>query len=175
MATVLDVGILDHFVPIFIFILIFVLIYAVLLKTNLFGENRGLVALISFATAFLFIVTRAASEFVELVTPWFVVLIIVAMCFLLIFMFLGIKPEAIASAVGSEGIVWTIVIILLVLLGIALTKVIGPGIAAMTQEEGVEEGFMTTIGSIIFHPKILGVFFILVIASFAIRAVSKAT
>lgn len=175
MATILDVGVLNYFVPIFVFVFVFVLVYAVLLKTHLFGENKGLVALISFVVAFLFIVTRAASEFVEIVTPWFVVLIIVAMCFLLIFMFLGISPETIAKAIGNEGVAWALIIILLVLLGLALTKVIGPGIAAMTQEEGAEEGFMTTVVGIIFHPKILGVFFILLIASFAIRAVSKAT
>lgn len=175
MATILDIGILDHFVPIFVFIFVFVLFYAVLLKTRILGENTGLIALVSFVVAFLFLVTRAATEFVQLITPWFVVLIIVAMCFLLIFMFLGIKPDAIASAVSTEGTVWLIVIVLLVLLGLAMTKVIGPSIAAVTQEEGAdEEGFMKSIWRIIFHPKILGILFILIVASYAIKAVSRA-
>ncbi len=174
MATILDVGILNHFVPIFVFILIFVVFYAVLLKTHILGENKGLLALASFVVAFLFLVTRTASEFVQLITPWFVVLIIVAMCFLLIFMFLGVKPESIASAISQEGTVWIIIIFLLVLLGIALTKVLGPSIAAITQGEGgTEAGFVGSVGSIIFHPKILGAILILLIASYAIRAVSK--
>lgn len=172
MATILDIGILEHFVPIFIFVFVFVLVYAVLLKSHILGDNKGLISVASFVVAFLFLVTRAATEFVELVTPWFVVLIIIAMCFLLIFMFLGIKPEAIAGAVSNEGIVWTIIILLLVLLGLALTKVIGPSIASITQEEGAE-GFMGTIGAIIFHPKILGVLFILLVASYAVRTISK--
>lgn len=174
MATPLDVGILNHFVPIFVFILIFVVFYAILLKTNILGENKGLMALASFVVAFLFIVTRTATEFIQLVTPWFVVLLIVAMCFLLIFMFLGVKPSAIASAVSQEGTVWIIIIILLVLLGVALTKVIGPSIAAITQGDGTQEGFMGSVGAIIFHPKILGVLFVLIIAAYAVKAVSKA-
>ncbi len=174
MATILDVGVLNHFVPIFVFILVFVIFYAVLLKTNILGENKGLLALASFVVAFLFLVTRTASEFVQLVTPWFVVLIIVAMCFLLIFMFLGVKPESIASAISQESTVWMIMIFLLVLLGIALTKVLGPSIAAITQSgESTEAGFIGSVGTIMFHPKILGAVLILLIASYAIRAVSK--
>lgn len=174
MATILDIGILDHFIPIFIFLFIFVVVYALLLKTKMLGTNKGLIGLTSFVIAMLFIVTQAATEFIQLITPWFVVLIVVSMCFLLIFMFLGIKPEAIAGAIGTESTVWTILIILLVLLGLALTKVIGPGIAAVTQEEAEDKAFMGKIGSIIFHPKILGVLFILLIASYAIKGVAKA-
>ena len=173
MATILDVGVLNYFVPVFVFILVFVVFYAILLKTNILGENKGLIALASFVVALLFLVTRTASEFVQLVTPWFVVLIIVAMCFLLIFMFLGVKPESIASAISQEGTVWMILIFLLVLLGIALTKVLGPSIAAITRGEGTEAGFMGSVGTIMFHPKILGAVLILLIASYAIRAVSK--
>lgn len=174
MATILDIGILNYFVPIFIFILVFVIVYAVLLKTHLLGENKGLISLASFVVALLFVITQAATEFIQLVTPWFVVLIIVTMCFLLIFMFLGVKPEAIAGAVTSESYVWLIMIVLIVLLGLALTKVLGPGIAAITQEGTEESGFMSSVGSIIFHPKILGIIFILLVASYAIRGITRA-
>lgn len=172
MATIMDVGFLNHFVPIFVFILVFVLFYAVLLKTHILGENKGLIALASFVVALLFLVTRAASEFVQLVTPWFVVLLIVIMSFLLIFMFLGVKPDVIAEAMSKEGTVWTIIVILIVLLGIALTKVLGPSIAAITQEQG-EEGFMGTVGALVFHPKILGAIFLLLIVSYAVRSITK--
>lgn len=175
MATIMDVGILNHFVPIFVFILVFVIFYAILIKTHILGENKGLAALASFVVAFLFLVTRATTELIQIITPWFVVLIIVAMAFMLIFMFLGVKPEAIAEAVSHEGTVWMIIIILLVLLGLALTKVIGPSIAEITQGEGATgTGFMGSVGSIIFHPKMLGALFILLVASYAIRAVTKA-
>lgn len=170
----MDVGILNYFVPVFVFILVFVIFYALLLKIHILGDNKGLLALVSFVVALLFVITQAATELIQIITPWFVVLIIVSMCFLLIFMFLGVKPEAIASAIGNESVVWAIVIVLLVLLGLALTKVVGPGIAGITQEDAEEEGFMKTIGLIIFHPKILGVMFILIIASFVIKGVAKA-
>ena len=173
MATILDIGILNHFIPIFVFILIFVVMYAILLKTHLLGENKGLISLASFVIALLFIITQTATEFIQLVTPWFVVLIIVTMCFLLIFMFLGVKPETIAGVVTNESYTWIILIILIVLLGLALTKVLGPGIASITQEGAEEEGFMTSVGGIIFHPKILGVIFILIIASYAIKGITK--
>lgn len=173
MATIMDVGFLNHFVPVFIFLLVFVLFYAVLLKTHILGDNKGLIALASFVVALLFLVTRAATEFVQLVTPWFVVMLIVIMCFLLIFMFLGVKPDAIAEAMSKEGTVWTILVILIILLGVALTKVLGPSIAAITQEKGTEEGFMGTVGTVVFHPKILGAIFLLLIVSYAIRSITK--
>lgn len=173
MATIMDVGFLNHFVPVFIFLLVFVLFYAVLLKTHILGDNKGLIALASFVVALLFLVTRAATEFVQLVTPWFVVMLIVIMCFLLIFMFLGVKPDAIAEAISKEGTVWTILVILIILLGVALTKVLGPSIAAITQENGTEEGFMGTVGAVVFHPKILGAIFLLLIVSYAIRSITK--
>lgn len=173
MATILDVGILNYFTPVFVFIFVFVVMYAILLKTHILGDNKGLMSLASFVIAMLFIITQAASEFVQLITPWFVVLIIITMCFLLIFMFLGVSPGTIAQAVTSESYAWVILVILIVLLGLALTKVVGPGIAAVTQGEDAEAGFMSTIGQILFHPKILGVLFILIIASFAIKAITR--
>ncbi len=174
MSTPLQIGILEHFTPIFIFVLIFVIFYAVLIKTKLLGDNKGLMSLVAFVIALLFLITQAARDFVQVITPWFVILIIIAMCFLLIFMFLGIKPDAIATAISNEGTVWTIIIILLVLLGLALTKVLGPGIAAITQQEGSsDDGFMGNVAQVIFHPKILGMFFILVIASFAVKAITR--
>lgn len=173
MATILDVGPLTYFTPVFVFLLVFVVFYATLLKTKILGENQGLISLAAFVVALLFVITSTATEFITLITPWFVVLLIVSMCFILIFMFVGIKPEAIAGAVSERGTVWTILIILLVLLGVALTKVIGPSVAAITQGEGGAEGnWMGTIGTIVFHPKILGALFILIVAAYAVKSIS---
>jgi len=175
MATIIDIGVLDHFVPLFVFLFVFVIFYAVLLKTKILGSNKGLMSLVSFVVAMLFIITQSATEFVQLVTPWFVVLIMITMAFLLIFMFMGIKPDAIASAIGNESMVWTIMIVLLVLLGFALTKTIGPGIADITQGNVDDENFVGSVGTILFHPKILGVLFILFVASFAIKGIARAS
>ncbi|MBM3200685.1 hypothetical protein FJZ53_07125 [Candidatus Woesearchaeota archaeon] len=173
MASPLDVGTLNHFVPVSVFLFVFVVFYAILLKTKILGENKGLIALASFVVAILFLMTRSASDFIQITMPWFVVLLVVAMCLMIIFMFLGVKPDTIASAITQEGNVWIILIILFVLLGLALTKVMGPSIAAITQGDTSEAGFMGTVGAIMFHPKILGAMFILLVSAYAVKAVSK--
>ncbi|MBU4502558.1 MAG: hypothetical protein KKA79_08220 [Nanoarchaeota archaeon] len=174
MATILDSSLLDHFIPIFVFLFVFIVSYSVLLKTRILGNNKGLISVASFSVSLLFIVTQSAVDLIQLITPWFVVFIIVSMCILVVFMFLGVKPETIAEAVSSESTVWIIIIIMIVLFGLALTKVVGPSIAEITQgESGTDDSFMGKIGVLLFHPKIIGVLFILLVASYAIKGITR--
>ena len=183
MATpMLNISPLEYFTPVFIFLLVFVIFYAIMQKTKVVGGNTGVNALISFVVAILFVITSAAADLIRLVTPWFVVLLIVAMAMIMLFMFLGVKAESIAGAVSDSGTVWTILIVLMVLFGAALTQVIGPSIAAITQGGGTAVNatatgggttFVGGVGKIIFSPKILGVFFLLIVASQAIKTITK--
>ena len=184
-APVMSMAFLSYFKPIFVFIFVFALFYAVLAKTEILGKNKGIQFMFSFSVAILFLFTSRTVEFAELVAPWLAVLLIIFMSFMMLFLFLGVKPEIITKAVSEPGITWTLVIALLVLLIIALTKVFGADVRAVTQDSAgnpidkygniIEEGenFMSDVGDIVFSTKVLGMFLLLFVASMAIRALSQ--
>jgi hypothetical protein len=172
MATVLDVSVLEFFSPLFIFLFVLFVFYAILDKTKILGENKGLSFLTALVVALLFVITTPALQIVETVTPWLVVMLVVFMAIIIILLFIGVKADTISEVVSSRSSVWMIVIVLVLLLGVALTNVIGPNIASLTQE-GDTAGFGRTIGKVIFHPSILGAALLLAIASQAVRFIAQ--
>lgn len=173
MASILDLALLEPLAPIFIFLFVFALMFTVLEKLKVLGTNRGVNSLVAFAVAMLFLISSPAIEVVKVITPWFAVLLIIIMCILVVFMFIGIKADEIAAAVAQSGNVWMIIIILLILLAIAFTFVFGTDIASLTQEGADDSGFASAIWKIIFHPRILGVAFLVLVASQTVRLVAQ--
>ncbi len=191
MATILDIGILNYFIPVFIFLFVFTVFFAILQKTKIFGANAGIDALIAFSVAMLFMFVSDARQLITIITPWLVILLVIIMSLLLVFMFLGVKAETISDAMSESGTVWTILIILIIGLIIAFTQVFGSKIASITQgpypyttgteqtiatgttttQAGGQQHFLVTVGNIVFSPKILGMFLLLIIASQAIRLI----
>lgn len=190
MATILDINILNYFIPVFIFLFVFTVFFAILQKTKVLGANAGMDALISFSVAMLFMFVSEARQLVTIIAPWLVILLVILMSLLLVFMFLGVKAETISDAMSESGTVWTILILLVIALVIAFTQVFGSKIAAITQgpypyETGTEpqtgtteqpatggQHFLVTVGNIVFSPKILGMFLLLIIASQTVRLIS---
>ncbi|MBU2590190.1 MAG: hypothetical protein KKA65_00870 [Nanoarchaeota archaeon] len=174
MASMLDIGLLDYFVPVFVFLLIFVALYALLEKTGFFGKTKGLNAMIAFAIAFLFILTPDLMGVVKIMTPWFTVLFVFVFMIILMFMFVGIKEESVMKAFSERGMVWIVVIISLIVFIYALTQVYGSQIQTIYAGEEVADDNSITgqIGKIIFHPRILGVLLLLMVAAQAIRMIA---
>ncbi|MFH1210714.1 MAG: hypothetical protein V1645_02245 [archaeon] len=190
MATVLDINILQYFIPVFIFLFVFTVFFAILQKTKLLGSTAGVDALVAFSVAMLFMFVSDARQLITVITPWLVILLVIIMSLLLIFMFMGVKAETISDAMSESGTVWTVLIILIIGLIIAFTQVFGSKIASITQgpfpatspEEATgttttpPEGgqhFLVTVGSIVFSPKVLGMFLLLIIASQAVRLIAS--
>ncbi|MBL7147804.1 MAG: hypothetical protein ISS82_03190 [Nanoarchaeota archaeon] len=185
MASFLDIGLLEYFLPAFTFLFIFVVSYAVLDKFKLIGDNKGLKLLAAFSIAILFLFSTDALQFVNFITPWFIVMVIIAMFLIALFMFMGVKEDAMVKAVGSGEVVWTVILIAIILLIIALVHVFGSFMSPY--EEGSTEQVEKTITSdgtesqtreseslkTIVNPKILGALFLLIIATFAITYISK--
>ena len=174
MATILDIGILEYFTPIFVFLFIFAVLYAILDKTGLLGENKGLKSLVAFVLAMMFILTQNLMRLVTIMTPWFIILIVAAMFIIMFFLFVGAKPEQVAGVFTEKVTVWVLLIVILIIFGYAITQVYGSGIHDIygggnaTDYSGLNE----SIGKILFHPKMLGVLLILVIAAQAIRLIA---
>ncbi|MDI6737000.1 MAG: hypothetical protein QME12_00605 [Nanoarchaeota archaeon] len=175
MASILDIGILDYFVPVFVFLFVFAILFALLEKFGFFGKNRGLNALIAFAIGFLFILTPDLLGIVKIITPWFTVLFVFLVLVMLLFMFAGVKEERIGAALSEKGNAWVIVILCIVILVYALTQVYGAQIQTIYGGTNATDGSSVTgqVGKIVFHPRVLGMFLLLVIAAQAIRFIAS--
>ncbi|MBI4448280.1 hypothetical protein HY643_04830 [Candidatus Woesearchaeota archaeon] len=174
MASILDIGILDYFMPVFVFLFIFGILFAILEKTNLFTRNKGINSLVAFTLSLIFVLTPDLMNLVSVMTPWFVILIVFTLFIILIFMFVGIKEEAVSAAFASRSVVWFLVVVCFIILIYAMTEVYGSRIHGITAGEEAGEGSaVNDVGRVIFHPRILGVGFLLVIAAQAVRLISQ--
>lgn len=183
MATILDLGALKAFDKLFTFILVTIIIYAFLSKTEYFkDERRVFAAIIALVVGVLTLTSGIAIQTVNLMAPWFVLLIIFAMFMMLAFMMFGFSLDDIKKFVESGNfgvgnwIMWLVVII-----GIGSLVYVWDqqaGFGAMTQSGNVtaeqaktqDYGFWQTL----FHPKILGMALVLLVAFFTIKFLSEA-
>lgn len=191
MATMLDVGLIGYFIPIFVFFLVTVILWALLEKINFFSNNKFANLFIAVILGILFVLVPELTQVISLTTPWFVMLLIFLLFIILVFMFMGVKPEAIATLFGggesggNQVLIWAIIIISLGIFGYAFTQVYGEQIHAITAG-GSSDGttttdgtatestdLMTNIGQIVFTPKIMGMFFLMLMATFVVRFVSS--
>ncbi len=175
MASVYDLGLLDAFLPIFVWIFVFVILYALLEKTGFFGEKNWINAAIAFTVSILFIMVPEVNTIVSLITPWFIILLIFLVFLVLIFLFMGVDPSKVASVFGENAVVfWMVFIVSMSIFGYAFTQVYGEQIHDITDSGGIsdDESLTQNIGEILFTPKVLGMVFLLVIAALVVRFVS---
>ncbi len=168
MASILeDLGFLEFFLPAFTFLFIFVLVYAVLDKFKLMGENKWLKLIASFCVALLFLFSKDTLTFVQFITPWFVVLVVLALFILSLFMFMGLKEGDVEKVTKDPIVYWTVLVIIIILLIIAIGTVFKS--VAPDQQTGTppSEGLAA-----VSNPKTLGALFLLVVAAFAAKFIS---
>jgi len=182
MATPLDIGLLQEFSGIFPFLLVLVLVYAILSQSDWFKGKPGISALIAVIVAFMTLLSGVAIKTINLMAPWFVLFIIFGTLMILAYMAFGIDRETILKTLtgpeygGSFGF-WVLAIMLMIGIG-SLVSVINEergfpiaGENATAAEVSVtgEVGFWETL----FHPKILGMVLVLLIAFFAIGKITS--
>ncbi|MSR86339.1 hypothetical protein EXS74_03005 [Candidatus Woesearchaeota archaeon] len=179
MATVLDVGILEYFVPIFVFMFVMIIMWALLEKVQFFPKSPAANLLIAFLLGVLFILIPELTTVISLVTPWFVILIVFLLLLILTFIFMGVDPKFIGSVFGGDKpnlvVVWAIIVLFLGIFGYAFTQVYGEQIHDITAGSSSEEGsdqLVQSVGEILFTPKVMGMFFLLLIAVFVVRFIS---
>lgn len=177
MASVLDIGILEYFTPVFVFLFVFAIVFAILEKTGILGKNKGMNSLVAFAMAVLFVLTPEMINLVYIALPWFAVLLISMVLLVLIFLFLGIKSDLISETASRSGVAIFIIVVCFLIFLYALSEVYGPQVHSIYgDEQGAksEESFVRNqIGEIVFHPRSLGVAFILLVMAFAVRFIGK--
>ena len=166
MATFLDLGgvdLLEYFMPVFIFILVFVILYAILDKTGMLGKNKALNIILSFIVALTVLFSGASMDLINFVTPWFAVILVVSVIAVLVLSFavkkggdLDLRPVPVLAMIFA-GIV----------LIVGITQVFGPVFTPYA--EGADPGW--TALRTLFHPRLLGAFLILFVASIIIKEI----
>jgi hypothetical protein len=186
MATFLDIGLLQHFSVIFPFIFVFALVFAILEFIKPFGKetDRGIHSLIAVCVAGMLLFSPKLIEVINFMTPWFTLLLIVALFTLMIFRFLGTPEQRVIDVMSNwDTIHWFLLTFAIIIVIAALGSVYGPQLASLsaggnaTQEIAnvtarQPQNFGENVFAILFHPKVVGLIFILLIASFTIRVIA---
>lgn len=165
-------GILEHFAPVFTFLFVFVLVYGVLIKTNPFGDNKGIYAMIAIVLAVITLFFPPVVKMVNIMAPWFVLIMVFVFLLILVIMAFGVSAGKIEEAFRSYNLILWIIIALAIGIAIfAFSQVYGASIAS--QEVNETGQFNETVKDIIFHPKVLGAVFILIFAAIAVRLLTS--
>lgn len=166
MATFLDVSGLEAFSKIFVFVLVLLAIYAVFAYNGAFGGAKWIAWIIGLVVAVFVILSDLLTGLIQNITPWFAVVFIFA-----IFVAMASKVFGASTADIAEykWILFAIVIIVFVVGSLLYirnqTNV--PGDVDEDGNEIVESNYVTT-SNFLFHPKVMAIIFILLVAVFTI-------
>ncbi len=170
MVTPLDIGLLEYVVPIFSFLLVYAVLYAILIKTKILGDNNLVNSVVPLAISILFLLMPGAVSFINFITPWFVVLVIVGFAVALLFLFLGVSDETVKGWAHNPTIYWTALIFMMIIIIAGLIHVFGNFFGA-PDPGAVSAG--AEIEFSIFHPKIIATIFVLIVAAFSVKFISE--
>jgi len=173
MATLLDAQMVGIIYPILTFIFILALSYAIMDKFTLLGGNKAIHVLISFCVAFLFLFSKTAIGIVGVLTPWFVVMVVIALFVVSFFLFIGISESDMAKVVKKPEVYWPILLIIIIFLFVSIAQVFkATNLADDTTQELGESPTTEGIGAIV-NPKVLGAIVLLIIAALSINFISS--
>lgn len=198
MATFLDASLLENFGIIFIVLLVFLILYGLLEYMKAFGEDkRGVRALIAFFVALMFLISRTAASMVQMMVPWFIVMIIFIFFTLFMVRMFGRTESDLRSLIGSKDVYpWLIIFLVLILLfslGNAFGQSLlergegkqttntsmgtGTGYGLEPAEPGTRStttaSFTTNFLNTLRHPKVLGMLFIFLVGLFSLIFLTK--
>lgn len=185
MATLLDFGLLKPFEAIFPFLFLMVFLYAVLSRFKIFEDKPAFSAIIAFALSIMGMMSSILVRTINLMAPWLVLLIIFIVMVLLAYQAFGIEEGTIIDIITGEKygetFSWTVIVIVTIIFLGSLTSAISEqhgfqrlqagGISPeKLGEPGSErEDFFRTI----FHPKVLGIVLLMLIALVTIQRISS--
>ncbi|MGM5483651.1 MAG: hypothetical protein ACQER9_01895 [Nanobdellota archaeon] len=198
MATFMDFSLLTGAKGIFAFLLVFCIVYGIIKFTNVLDLNDGLTSIISLAMAFFFVLNPATVTLVEVLAPWYTVMMFMIVIILMMVMMFGNFSgdfQTVTANLGSRYkviVIWIIVISLLILAGgvgtvflsgesspFSVNKFENSNESEISDQEHKRadvggtgpEAFMATL----FHPKVITSIMVLLIAALAVFFLSSNT
>lgn len=194
MATFLDVGILQHFSTIFVILLIFVVMFGLLQMVKAFGDNKGLHAIIALVVALIFIVSKIATNMIQTMVPWFIVLVVFIFFVMFLLRMWGLGDSDLKELISSPDVYpWLIILIVIVLLT-SLSTVFGQSLLEKGGAPGTENyngstaavttttidststttpNFTTNLLNTVRNPKVLGMIFVFLVGAFSLLFLTK--
>jgi len=173
MATPLDFGLLSQFQSIFPFILVFTVTFVILTKMPFFKDSKTFAGIAAFVLAVMSMFSPLAVRSLNLAAPWFVIYFIFLLFILIGIYTLGIEEKAVIDVLKGEKYsfinILSVTIMLVIVIGSIGKAVTEQGGFGPGEEVGQEAEFYKTF----FHPKVLGVIFIMLIAFFTIMVLGR--
>ena len=181
MVTPLESGaLLEKFSIIFTLILVMVIVYAIMQWTKMFGESRGIHMIVGLIFGLFVIMIPDITQLISTMIPWFVLLFIFLLLMIMAYKIFGATDDDILGALRSSDktIIYVVIIIAIIIIIASFSSVYGQrfltGKKAVVGEGVPEPGstattsFASNIGATFFHPKVIGLIFIFLVAAFTI-------
>jgi len=190
MAAAVDIGLLYKFDIIFPFLLVWVLVFAILGYTKALGNNKALHSMVALILAFMALGSGIALRTIQIMAPFFVILMVFIVFGMMAIMTLGITEDTVMKSIlkpENTFIIWWITAFVLIIGFGSFFKAVadeggvpgtgGPGAIGSHVGPGQqipsasqEQDFFKTL----FHPKILGLIFIMLVALFTVNRLASA-
>ena len=166
---------------------IFAVIFAILQKTKPIGDITGINALIAVVVGILAILSKDVIAIVDYMVPWFILLLIFVVLVLTVYKMMGAEDKNFSNLIRTDkGVQWLILALSIIIIissishvyGQRLTSEDGSNVSApvsVSSDDGTGSGdFQANMKNIFFHPKIIGLIFIMLIAVFAVALLTLA-
>lgn len=168
MATFLDVTGLEHFSSFFVFIFVWLAVYAVLIYTKIFGENKAISIIIGLLIGIFVLFSPIASGVIQYIAPWFAVIFI--------FIILISVVSKMFGAAGFESyssLKWILLVVILITIIVGSLSYVREKTVIPGENETGEDIDYAKTTNFFFHPKVLGMLFVLIIAVFTIALLAN--
>jgi len=177
MATPIDVGILAKFNIIFPFLLILIGSYVFLSKTSWLKDKQSMAFVMAFVIALMTLLSPIAVRTINMMTPWFILLLVFVLFLLMAYQTLGVPEstitELITKSEHSTAIVWWIIAIFLIIGIGSLATVLSQKEGYTTGDTEVAPTEHTGFWQTVSDSRLLGVVLILLIGMFTIQKLAK--
>jgi len=191
MATVLDTGVLNYFLPVFVFLFVFTAVFALLEKTKILGASKTLNVAAALSIAVMTLFTGSFVSLISIIVPWFIFLAVILFLVFMIFGFFSGESDF-TKTIGSTWKIFGqtpifVIMLIIILVGISIVfdttlspySVSSPeavAVAATTSGSNITE--LTTTGATnsreqtiktLTHPRMLAALIMLIIAAASMR------
>jgi len=107
-----DLSLIQNYLPILSFLLVFTIVFAVFAKYKILGESKFVNLFVAFLTSTIFISLTSAREYVISITPWFAVFIVISLFILALVGFTGKVPEVFTKGLGIILVIALLIVFL---------------------------------------------------------------
>jgi len=186
MATPLNLGLLDNFSVIFIILLLFAILYGLLELVKIFGEGKhNLNAIISLMITIIAAMSPDLVKMLKLMLPWIAMMIVFFFFLFAIPMFMGMTKTDITTFMGGKKRIGTVgwvfgAMIFLIIYSMGnmfgeklLVGDVSDSNSSVSVNASSSSGFQSNVFKTVFNPKIIGLFFILLLSMLAITYLTK--